>query len=288
MLGTEVLDGLLCEVGMALDLVDRRHHRGLLEERVEVLDHEVADADRADLAVGEQRLQGAVGLERPVERRRERLMQDQQVDLLDAELPGALLEGVQRFVVAVVADPDLGLHEHVGAVKAGAVNRLADLAFVAVRGGGVDVPIPGLECSADGVTGLVGGCLEDAEAEGGYLDAVVQGQERGGEGSWSDPSLSSWDAGVQPAWPVGRTRISLSDTPRGRETANAMISAMSCAAIDVCSYICSAAALVSLWVMWSVSSVATAPGSITITRTSGCSCWRSDSDQPFTPHFVAA
>ena len=87
---------------------------------------------------------------------------------------------------------------------------------------------------------------------------------------------------------VGRTRISLSDTPRGRETANAMISAMSCAAIDVCSYICSAAAFVSVWVMWSVSSVATAPGSITITRTSGCNCWRNDSDQPFRPHFVAA
>ena len=38
-------------------------------------------------------------------------MQDQQVDLVDPELSGALLEAVQRLVVAVVADPDLGLQE---------------------------------------------------------------------------------------------------------------------------------------------------------------------------------
>ena len=35
-------------------------------------------------------------------------------------------------------------------------------------------------------------------------------------------------------------------------------------------------------------SVLTAPGSMTMTRTSGWSSWRSDSDQPFSPHLVAA
>ena len=174
MLGAEVLHVALLEVGVALDLVDRRHHRGAIEKRREVLDHEVADPDRADLAVGEQRLQGAVGLQGPVERRRQRLVQDQQVDLLDAELAGALLEAVQRLVVSVVADPDLGLQEDLRAVQAGAVHRLADLALVAVGRGGVDVPVPGVERGADGVAGLVGGRLEDAEAEGGHLDAVVQ------------------------------------------------------------------------------------------------------------------
>lgn len=53
---------------MELDLLDGRHHRRAFEKRREVLDHEVADGDRADLAVGEQRLQGAVGFEGPVER----------------------------------------------------------------------------------------------------------------------------------------------------------------------------------------------------------------------------
>jgi hypothetical protein len=95
-----------------LDLVDRRHHRGVLKQRREVLHHEVADPDRADLAVGEQRLQGAVGLQRAVKRRGQRLVQDQQVDLVDAELPGALLKAVQRLVIAVVADPDLRLQKH--------------------------------------------------------------------------------------------------------------------------------------------------------------------------------
>ena len=131
-----------------------------------MLDHEVADPDCADLAVGEQRLQGTVGLQRPVERRGQRLVQDQQVDLLDAELPGALLEGVQRLVVSVVADPDLGLQEHLRRSSLGAVDRLADLALVAVGRRGVDVPVPGAERGADGISGLVWGRLEDAEARG--------------------------------------------------------------------------------------------------------------------------
>ena len=90
MLGAEVLHVSLREVGVDLDLVDRRHDRRAVEQRREVLDHEVADPDRADLAVSEQRLQGPVGLQGPVERRRQRLVQDQQVDLVDAELAGAL------------------------------------------------------------------------------------------------------------------------------------------------------------------------------------------------------
>ena len=56
--GAELLHVSLLEVGVALDLVDRRHHRGVIEKRREVLDHEVADPDRADLALSEQSLQG--------------------------------------------------------------------------------------------------------------------------------------------------------------------------------------------------------------------------------------
>jgi hypothetical protein len=74
-LGTEVLHVSLREVGVGLDLVDRRHHRRVVEKRGEVFDHEVADPDRADLAGSEQRLQGAVGLEGPVKRRRQGLVQ---------------------------------------------------------------------------------------------------------------------------------------------------------------------------------------------------------------------
>jgi hypothetical protein len=56
-------------------------------------------------------------------------VKDEQVDLVDAELSGALLEPVQRLLVAVVGDPDLGLEEDVGAVEEGSVERLADLAL---------------------------------------------------------------------------------------------------------------------------------------------------------------
>src|SRR5271166_5203939 len=78
--------------------------------------------------------------------------------------------------------------------------------------------------------------------------------------------LSEWSRPAQSDWPVGRIRISFSETLRGRESANAMTSAMSWAEIDSLSYICSAVCLVWGWVMWSVSSVATAPGSISTTR----------------------
>ena len=55
------------------------------------------------------------------------------------------------------------------------MDRLADLALVAVGRRGVDVPIPGAECAADGVPGLVGGRLEDPQTEGGHLEAVIEG-----------------------------------------------------------------------------------------------------------------
>ena len=96
---------------MDLDLIDRRHHLAAVEQHREVLDHEITDPDRADLAVSEQGLQSAVGLQGSIERRRQCLVEDEQVDLVDAKLAGALLEAVQSFVVPVVADPYLGLQE---------------------------------------------------------------------------------------------------------------------------------------------------------------------------------
>ena len=89
-------------------------------------------------------------------------MQDQQVDPADVELPGALLECVQRLVVPVVADPDLCSQEHVRGVEIGGVHRLADLPLVAVGGGGVDVAVAGLERGGDRVPGLLRRGLEHA------------------------------------------------------------------------------------------------------------------------------
>ncbi len=55
------------------------------------------------------------------------------------------------------------------------MDRLADLALVAVGRGGVDVPVPGAQGRAHSVAGLVGGRLEDAQAERWHLDTVVEG-----------------------------------------------------------------------------------------------------------------
>ena len=55
------------------------------------------------------------------------------------------------------------------------MDRLADLALVAVGRRRVDLPVPGAECAADGVPGLFGGRLEDPQTEGGHLEAVIEG-----------------------------------------------------------------------------------------------------------------
>jgi hypothetical protein len=86
-------------------------------------------------------------------------VEPQQVELVDAELPGALLEGVQGGVVAVVADPDLGLNEDIVAVEARAADALADLALVAVGGGGVDMAVADPQRLGDRGGRLLGGRL---------------------------------------------------------------------------------------------------------------------------------
>ena len=165
MLGVDLEQLGLPEVGVHLDLVDRRHDLGLGQQPVEVSRHEVGDADRTHLAVGVQLLQRPVGADGQVELAGQRLVQDQQVDLLDAELAGALSKACSVGVVAVVADPDLGLDEDLVAAQSGAADRLADLALVAVGGSGVDVAVAGLQRGSDSGDGLLGRGLEDAEPE---------------------------------------------------------------------------------------------------------------------------
>jgi len=81
-------------------------------------------------------------------------VQDQQVELLDAELAHSLLERVPRLVIAVVGGPYLRLDEDLGTVQAGPTDPLADLALIAIGGRGVDVPVADPQRLGDG-----GGCL---------------------------------------------------------------------------------------------------------------------------------
>ena len=59
--------------------------------------------------------------------------------------------------------------------RPGAAEGLPDLGLVAVGGGRVDVAVAGLERLRHGRGGLLRRDLEDAEAELGDLDAVVEG-----------------------------------------------------------------------------------------------------------------
>ena len=135
---------------------------------------------------------------------RHRLVQDQQVDLVDPELAGALVEGVQGGVVPVVADPDLGLDEDLAAVEPGSSEPFAHLPLVAVRRGGVDVPVTRCECCLDGCDRLVGRRLEDAVPERGQRDAVVEGEDGDSPGrhgrtitlSASRSSMAAYASGV--------------------------------------------------------------------------------------------
>ena len=207
-LGVRGEHGGLAEVRVDLHLVHRGSHRRGLGEAGQVLGHEVADTDRAHHAVVQQRLERPVGLGREVEPARHRLVQDQQVDALDAQLGRALVEGVQRGVVPVVADPHLRLDEDVVAVEPGPPQALAHLALVAVRRGGVDVPVARTEGRLDGGDGLLRRRLEDAVAEGRQRDAVVQGEGGDGHGCLlQDRSRSAWcavTAGPSPSAPRGR------------------------------------------------------------------------------------
>jgi hypothetical protein len=96
-----------------------------------------------------------------------------EVEDVDAEFGGGLVEGVQGPVVAVVVDPDLRLDEGLLAGHARASDRFAHFAFVEVRGGGVDVAVARRQGGRDRVGGLLRRGLEHAEAEGGHDDPVV-------------------------------------------------------------------------------------------------------------------
>jgi len=89
---------------MHFDLVHGRDDGDFSQQPCQVLGHEVADADRPHPAVRQQLLERPVGIQRQVETARQRLMQQQQVEALDAELAGALVECVQRVLVAEMPD----------------------------------------------------------------------------------------------------------------------------------------------------------------------------------------
>ena len=180
----EVLQFPLLGVGVHFDLVHRGDDLGLIEQSLQTDRQEVADADSAQLSVGKQGFQCFVGRDGLVELGRVGLVQDEQINLLEAELRRRLLKSVQRLIVSVVGDPNLGLDEDVRAVEAGTAQRLPDPLFVAVGSGSVDVAVSDLEGSLHSHHRFLGRGLVDTKANLGKGDAVVQCEVRlrGGHG----------------------------------------------------------------------------------------------------------
>lgn len=139
-----------------------------------MLGHEIADTNGAYLAIGKEVLKGAIGIQGFVERGRQGLVQDQQIELLNAQFLGALFETVQGLVKAVIVDPNLGLDEDLIARNARAANALAHFTFIAIGGCGIDVTITDAQGFLHGIGCLVRRGLKHAKTDCRYLDTVVE------------------------------------------------------------------------------------------------------------------
>ncbi len=208
---------------MSLDLIDLGDGRVVDDQVQQPVGVEVGDADRPRQALPVGLLHRAplavdvaVGLVHQV-----------QVDVVESELGQGCLQGAAGVVLGGgVLDPELGGDEQVLAGDAAVLDRVADGVLVAVGGGGVQQPVAGGEGIGDGLLGLVGGDLVDAEAEDGHPDAVVQGDVLHGGGPSSfecvvgAPSRSPGKAAASVTRVCGRrSAVSLFRAPTDRVTA---------------------------------------------------------------------
>ena len=76
------------------------------------------------------------------------------------------VEGVERRVMAVVADPDLRLEEQLGPRDGAGGDRCPDLGFVEIGRRRVDHSVSGTDGFLDGRLGHLGWSLEDAKPQG--------------------------------------------------------------------------------------------------------------------------
>src|SRR5208282_799717 len=104
----------------------------------------------------------------------ERLVDEVQVEVIEAEASQRGLERLPGGLLAVGLDKDLGGDEEFVAGYAAAADRPADCFFVLVALGGVEQPVAGVESVEYGLLGVFGRDLEDAVAEHRHLDAVAE------------------------------------------------------------------------------------------------------------------
>src|SRR3954454_9800378 len=202
------VDLLVGEVGVQLDLIHRRFDVALGREALEVGDLEVRDADRTGPAVRPELLQRLPGGDEvAVVERRKRPVDEEEVDVVEAEVGERPVERAAGVVGLVEAVVELARHEDGGPIETGVADRLADLLLVAVHLGRVDVPVPDLEGGGHGRGGLGGVDLEDTEAE--LRDRVTVVEVDGGDGTHARFAPSSGSAEeYSPMPPLGWTGLS--------------------------------------------------------------------------------
>ncbi|GGS60800.1 hypothetical protein GCM10010253_39220 [Streptomyces badius] len=105
-------------------------------------------------------------------------MDEEEVQVVEAQLLQGTVERPARLVGCVRAVVQLARDEDVGAVEPGFPDRLADLLLVAVHLRRVDVPVAGLQSGDRGLAGLVRRDLEGPEAELRDRHTVVEGDGR--------------------------------------------------------------------------------------------------------------
>jgi hypothetical protein len=99
-------------------------------------------------------------------------VQQQEVDVVGAELAQRILRRALEPCRLEVVEPDLGREPDVGAVDSAGRDPLADLSLVLVRPRGVDVPVADLERIADALARVLAGDQPGAEAEPRDLGAL--------------------------------------------------------------------------------------------------------------------
>src|SRR5215211_7586837 len=168
--------GFVCEIGVYLDLVHRRHRVGHRGQPLQVFDLEVRHADGAGTAVVVklfERLPGGDVV--AIVERRQRPVDQEQVHVVEAEIGERRVEclaGVVRLVQSVVK---LARNEDLPAVDARGANPLADLSLVAVHFRRVDVPVAYLDGLSNRLCSLVWLDLKYPETELRDGVSIVQG-----------------------------------------------------------------------------------------------------------------
>ncbi|CFP60935.1 Uncharacterised protein [Bordetella pertussis] len=105
-------------------------------------------------------------------------MDQEQVDIGQAQLAQALVHGALRLVVAMPVVPQLGGDEQILAGYPRSAQPLAHAGLVAIDGSRVDRAVAGRQCGLDAGGRLVVGNLPHPQAQLGHCITVVQLQYR--------------------------------------------------------------------------------------------------------------